>query len=260
LPLGKFYYSTRMPTSVKEDVIAMDLGLRDRVAIVTGSSQGIGKAIALGLSEEGARVSICARNEKTLGKTAREIHSTTGGQVYPIQADLTNRDDIKRLVAKTYEWFGRIDILVNNTGGPPSATFLETWENHWRDAVDLLLMSVVTACREVIPHMQERKWGRIINMTSFAAKQPAERCLSRMDTYKKGRGTGQSASESDRQGLRRNNQGLGESNSIETVGSTQRDSRLGCFLGVGTGKLHNGRRYSSRRWIHQRIDLISHNG
>lgn len=155
----------------------MDLGLKGRVAIVTGSSQGIGKAIALGLSQEGAIVIICARNEKQLNETAKEIESATGVEVYAVQADLTKEDDIRRLVAKTSEQFGRIDILINNTGGPPSTTFLETSVKHWKEAVDLLLMSVVTACSEVIPHMQKRKWGRIINMTSFAAKQPAERLV-----------------------------------------------------------------------------------
>jgi len=94
-----------------------------------------------------------------------------------VQTDLTREDEIRRLVARTSEVFSRIDILVNNTGGPPSAIFLETSEDHWRSAVNLLLMSVVTACLEVIPHMQEHSWGRIINMTSFAAKQPAERLV-----------------------------------------------------------------------------------
>ncbi len=155
----------------------MDLGLMGRVAIVTGSSQGIGKAIALGLAQEGVRVSICARNEKRLEETAKEIRSATSIDVLPVQTDLTKEDDIRRLVAKTVEVFGRIDILVNNTGGPPSATFLETSEENWRTAVNLLLMSVVTSCLEVTPHMQERNWGRIINMTSFAAKQPADKLV-----------------------------------------------------------------------------------
>jgi len=155
----------------------MDLGLKGRVAIVTGSSQGIGKAIALGLSQEGAIVCICARNEKQLKQAAREIESATGGKVYAVQADLTREDDIKRLVAKAFERFGRIDILVNNTGGPPSTTFLETSVEHWREAVNLLLMSVVAACSEVIPNMKKRRWGRIINMTSFAAKQPVEQLV-----------------------------------------------------------------------------------
>jgi len=155
----------------------MDLELKGRVAIVTGSSQGIGKAIALGLSQEGTRVSICARNEKQLNETAKEIEAATSVEVYAAQADLTKENDIRRLVAKTFERFGRIDVLVNNTGGPPSTTFLETSVKHWKEAVDLLLMSVVTACSEVIPHMQKSKWGRIINMTSFVAKQPAERLV-----------------------------------------------------------------------------------
>jgi len=155
----------------------MDLGLKGRVAIVTGSSQGIGKAIASGLAQEGARVSISARNEKQLNETAKEIRLATGAELFVVPTDLTREDDIRRLVARTAEAFGRIDILVNNTGGPPSAAFLETSEDHWRNAVDLLLVSVVTASLEVVPHMQEHIWGRIINMTSFAAKQPAERLV-----------------------------------------------------------------------------------
>jgi len=155
----------------------VDLGLKGRVAIVTGASQGIGKAIALGFSQERAKVSICARNERPLNQTAKEIKSATGEEVYAVQMDLTKEDDIKRLVAKTSQRFGRIDILVNNTGGPPSTTFLETSAEHWREAVNQLLMSVVTACSRVIPYMKKRKWGRIINMTSFAAKQPAERLV-----------------------------------------------------------------------------------
>jgi 3-oxoacyl-[acyl-carrier protein] reductase len=155
----------------------MDLGLKDKVAIVTGSSQGIGKAIAFGLAEEGAKISICARNEKQLNQTAEEIKSATNVEILALKADLTKAEDIRKIVASTAQMFGRIDILVNNTGGPPSTTFLETSQKHWRDAVELLLMSVVTACSEVVPHMAKHKWGRIINMTSFAAKQPAERLV-----------------------------------------------------------------------------------
>jgi len=155
----------------------MDMGLRDRIAIVTGSSQGIGKAIALGLSQEGAKVAICARNKQRLLDTAKQIESTTGCEILPIAADLTKMEDIKRLVDQTANHFKRIDILVNNTGGPPSTTFQETSDAVWQDSVNLLLMTVVRTCREVIPHMQRRKWGRIINMTSFVAKQPADRLV-----------------------------------------------------------------------------------
>jgi len=149
----------------------------DRVAIVTGASRGIGKAIAFGLAKEGARVAICSRNEKQLLESAKEIRTNTGMQVFPLQTDLTEPNDIRRFVARTAEQFESVDILVNNTGGPPPTVFVETSEQEWRRMVNLLLVSTITTCLEVIPHMQERKWGRIINMTSFVAKQPADRLI-----------------------------------------------------------------------------------
>jgi len=155
----------------------MNLGLKDRVAIVTGSSQGIGKAIAHGLSHEGAKVTICARNKDPLLNASRELQAQTNNEVFAIKADLTRREDIDNLVAQTFDHFKRIDILVNNTGGPPSTTFTETSDQHWQDTYKTLLMSVVHACQAVIPHMQRAKWGRIINMTSFVAKQPYDRLI-----------------------------------------------------------------------------------
>jgi len=155
----------------------LDLGLKNRVAIVTGSSRGIGKAIAYGLAEEGANITICARNEDKLREVAEEIESSTGTKVLPVQVDLNNKENIESLVEMTVKKFGRLDILVNNTGGPPSLLFQETSEEDWRKTIDSLLISVVNCCREVIPHMKQHKWGRIINMTSFAAKQPAERLI-----------------------------------------------------------------------------------
>jgi len=155
----------------------LDLGLKGRVAIVTGSSRGIGKAIARGLAEEGARVTICARNETELARAAEEIASSTNTEVLPVRADLRNKVDINRLVEATISRFGRIDILVNNTGGPPPLLFLETREEHWHDAFEQLFMSIVNCCYAVIPYMRQQRWGRIINMTSFAAKQPAENLI-----------------------------------------------------------------------------------
>ncbi len=152
----------------------MELGLTGRVAIVTGSSQGIGKTIALGLSQEGAKVTICARSEDVLRKTAQQIQRQTGNEVLPVRTDLSKREDISALVKKSIDHFRRIDILVNNTGGPPSTAFIETSSEQWRGASSLLLMSVVDACQAVIPHMKKARWGRIINMTSFAAKQPID--------------------------------------------------------------------------------------
>ena len=155
----------------------MDLGLKDRVAIVTGSSRGIGKAIAYGLAKEGAKITICARNEDLVKKVAKEIEYLVKTEVLPVKVDLSKKEDIKDMVKATVRKFGRVDILVNNTGGPPSMLFTETSEKNWSEAVNLLLMSVVNCCMEVIPYMKENRWGRIINMTSFAAKQPAERLV-----------------------------------------------------------------------------------
>jgi 3-oxoacyl-[acyl-carrier protein] reductase len=155
----------------------LDLGLKNRVAIVTGSSRGIGEAIAYGLAREGAEVTMCARDEAGLRKTADNITSLTGAEVLPIRANLNNINDIKMLVKNTSNKFGKVDILINNTGGPPTGLFLETSNEDWNETVDSLLMSVVNCCREVIPYMKSQKWGRIVNMTSFAAKQPAERLI-----------------------------------------------------------------------------------
>ena len=155
----------------------MNLGLRDRVAIITGSSQGIGKAIAYSLAQEGAHVTICARNMDKLQDTARTITTSTGTAVLPVRVDLSEKKDIRVMVESTVGKFGRIDILVNNTGGPPSKLFLETSDEDWYHAVDSLLMSVINCCRAVIPYMKEKVEGRIINMTSFAAKQPADRLI-----------------------------------------------------------------------------------
>lgn len=155
----------------------MDLGLKNRVAIVTGSSQGIGKAIACGLAKEGANVTVCARTLDTLKTTAKEIESMFGTEVLAFPVNLKVKEGIQAMVKATANKFGRIDVLVNNTGGPPSALFSETTDKDWQETFDSLLMSVVNCCREVIPYMKASKWGRIINMTSFAAKQPAERLV-----------------------------------------------------------------------------------
>ncbi|KAF0241993.1 MAG: 3-oxoacyl-acyl-carrier protein reductase [bacterium] len=150
----------------------MDLGLKDRVAIVTGASQGIGRAIACGLAAEGASLVICARNTEVLEKTASQIKEKYGVNVVALTADVTKLQDIERLVNQAIATFCRIDILVNNSGGPHATKFQSTPPEAWQPGIDLILMSVVHACRSVIPHMQARKWGRIINITSISVKQP----------------------------------------------------------------------------------------
>jgi 3-oxoacyl-[acyl-carrier protein] reductase len=155
----------------------LDLGLENRVAIVTGSSQGIGKAIAYTFAEEGANITICARTANTLKATAKEIESTFGTEVLAFPANLNVKENIQAMVKATANKFGRIDVLVNNTGGPPSALFNETTDKDWHETFDSLLMSVINCCGEVVPYMKANKWGRIINMASFAAKQPEERLV-----------------------------------------------------------------------------------
>ncbi len=147
--------------------------LSDKIAIVGASSKGIGKAIAVGLAQEGASVTICARGEKALHETENEIRSN-GGNVLAIQADVSNYDHVKNIVHKTIETFGNPQIIVNNAGGPPAATFQEIDIEMWRQAVDLNLMSTIYMSREVIPFMMKARWGRIINLTSTSVKQPLD--------------------------------------------------------------------------------------
>jgi len=155
----------------------VELGLTDRVAIVTGSSKGIGKAIALSLAQEHAKVAICARGEKQLRATQEEIKRLTSADVLALRADLTQKSDIKHLVNETMGRYGRIDILVANSGGPPPVPFTSTTEEQWKDAYRQLFASVLDLCWEVIPHMRQRRWGRIITMTSIAAKQPIDNLI-----------------------------------------------------------------------------------
>lgn len=155
----------------------MDLQLKNKVVIVTGSSKGIGKAIAFGFAKEQAKVVICSRNKKTLENTASEIEKSTSAQVLPVQTNLLDKQSITSLINKTIEKFEKIDILINNTGGPPPKLFIDTTENEWQNSYDLLMKSVINCCQGVLPFMKKQKWGRIVNMTSFAAKQPEERLV-----------------------------------------------------------------------------------
>ncbi len=150
----------------------MDLGLKNRVAIVAAASKGLGRAVAFGLAREGAKLSICARGEGALNSTAAEIRRETGAEVLPVVADVTKAEDVTRLVEETFGRFGRIDVLVNNAGGPPGTTFLQSSVEDFQKAIELNLVSTVRLCKEVVPYMQRQHWGRIVNIVSLAAKQP----------------------------------------------------------------------------------------
>lgn len=155
----------------------MDLGLKDKIAIVGGSSSGLGKACALALAQEGANVVICARGEQKLINAAREIRESSKAEILPIVCDLTKYEDIKLLINETIETFGRIDVLVNNTGGPTPGTFFDHSDDAWEAAFQRLLMYVVRMCREAIPYMKEQGSGRIINNTSFTVKEPLDNII-----------------------------------------------------------------------------------
>ena len=154
----------------------MNLGLRGRVAIVCAASQGLGKAAAEGFAQEGARVVICSRDKKRVVASARQIRASAKSRsvsVIPVVADLSKAKDITRLVATAVRRFGRIDVLVTNAGGPPGGTFSELKDSAWKAGITLNLMSTIRCIREVLPYMRDRKWGRIINITSLTVKQPA---------------------------------------------------------------------------------------
>ncbi len=150
----------------------MDLGLKGKVAVVTASSKGIGKAAAFSLAQEGANVVLCARGKKTLEAAAEEIREKTGVKVLAVQADVSKPMDIKNLVNQAIKEFETIDILVSNAGGPPPGEFMDFTDEDWNYALNLNFLSVIRLIREVIPYMKEKRWGRIINILSVAAKQP----------------------------------------------------------------------------------------
>ncbi len=150
----------------------MDSGLKNRVAIVAASSQGIGRATAEAFAAEGCRVALCARNQATLDQTAREIGEKYKAEVFAQAFDVTDAGAVHQFVDAVVAKFGSADICVTNAGGPPARGFMAATIDDWRKAVDLNLLSTIYFCREVIPHMQRRKWGRIITITSISAKQP----------------------------------------------------------------------------------------
>jgi len=152
----------------------VDLGIKDRVALVTASSKGLGKAVALRLSKEGARLAICARGKERLFKTRDEIASETGGLIKAFVADVREREQVSRMAKQVVDEFGTIEILVCNAGGPPSGLVDDFAPDDYRDALELNLLSTVNLCYEIIPLMKKQKWGRIINMVSISAKQPID--------------------------------------------------------------------------------------
>ncbi len=154
----------------------MDLELKDKVAIVTGGSQGIGKAAALRLAAEGASVVIAARGRELLDKVALEIRAA-GGRVAAVQADVSRAEDCARLVAEAVKAFGRLDILVNNAGTSATGEFESVTDDIWQADFELKLFAAIRLARLAIPHMKRQGGGRIVNITNIGAKQPRAKSM-----------------------------------------------------------------------------------
>src|SRR5579871_5490933 len=151
----------------------MDLGISGRAAIVAASSKGLGLAVAHALAAEGANIAMCSRDAAGLSAAAASI-AKHGTQVFHRALDVTDGEAVSSFVADTAARFGRLDICVTNAGGPPSKGFLDISVDEWRRAIDLNLMSTVYFAREVIPHMQRARWGRLVTITSVSIKQPID--------------------------------------------------------------------------------------
>jgi 3-oxoacyl-[acyl-carrier protein] reductase len=152
----------------------MDLGLRGKVALVCASSRGLGRAAAEELGTEGAALVLCARGEEGLREAADAVRAAGAGSVVAIAADLTSPAGVERLTSAAHDAFGRVDILVTNTGGPPPGRFETHTAEAWEQAVRQNLFSVTNLVRSVLPGMRAAGWGRIVNITSIAVKQPVE--------------------------------------------------------------------------------------
>ncbi|MGD6817562.1 SDR family oxidoreductase [Metabacillus sp. 84] len=154
----------------------MDLNLQHKTALVIASSQGLGKAVAKKLAQEGANVILSGRDAEKLESVQQELAYIGDGRIISKTCDITDPQQIKALVEHTIDEFGEIDILVNNAGGPPAGTFEDMTDENWYEAFELNLLSYVRIIRQVLPHMKE-KGGKIINIASSSVKEPIEGLL-----------------------------------------------------------------------------------
>jgi len=155
----------------------MELGLKNKVAFVAASSQGLGKAVALELAAEGAKLIICGRNKENLEHAKHEIEKLSNGEVLAIAGDLSVAAEREQVIKKALQTYTTINILVTNTGGPPAGKFEELKQEDWDQAYKSLLTSVVGLVNGFLPGMKEQQWGRIIAITSMAVKQPVNNLI-----------------------------------------------------------------------------------
>jgi len=150
----------------------MNYNINNKVAIIGGSSKGLGKGCAVSLAKEGVNIVLCANDKSSLDKAAGEIRGL-GVDVLPLSVDMSFKDDNELIVKETLKRFGTIDILINNSGGPAAGTFFDFTDEQWDKAYNDVLKYVIRMIRLVVPYMKEKKWGRIINITSLTVKEPA---------------------------------------------------------------------------------------
>lgn len=152
----------------------MDLGIRGRVALVTGASRGLGLGIARELAREGARLGVVARGKEHLTAIARQLEQEFQTEVFPFPGDVSHHEGMAVIVMAVASKFGGLDILVNNTGGPAEGRFEQLKDKDWHSSFEGTFLSVVQSCREAIPYMRKKGWGRIVNILSVSARQPID--------------------------------------------------------------------------------------
>ena len=155
----------------------MDLGLNNKIALITAASQGLGKASALSIANEAATVIICSRDKEKISKASKDIKEQSGSEVIFFQTDLCKEMEINKMVESIIKKYGRIDILVNNTGGPKAGFFDDITDDDWLSTFESTFLSAVRLTRSVLPSMKRNKWGRIINISSVSAKQPIDNLI-----------------------------------------------------------------------------------
>lgn len=155
----------------------MDLGIKSKTVLITASSKGIGKAVAEGFAAEGCNIAICSRNKESLIETSKEMRTKFKVEPFWGVCDLNNIKDIENLHNAVIKQFGKVDILVNNCGGPVAGFFNDLSEMDWSNAFTQVLMSVVRLSNLVLPEMIKQEWGRIVNITSIAVKQPVHNLM-----------------------------------------------------------------------------------
>jgi 3-oxoacyl-[acyl-carrier protein] reductase len=156
----------------------MELGLQGKVAIVTGSSEGIGYAVALELAREGAKVVICGRRDALLEEARQTLAEQTGAEVLAVRADVQQLSNVRQLVQATVERFGAVHILVNNAGSVPRIQFTDVEDADWPQLLEGKLINYIRVAREVVPEMQKLGWGRIVNIAGGAGRQPTPSAMA----------------------------------------------------------------------------------